>query len=81
MEEKHQALGYQVVDDPQVQGSGEEGDDLPSSTSVDLDSLSLERSRSPPGSMKLQRQKNFEEDQSSQLRNETDNMCYQNVDK
>ncbi|KAM1682058.1 hypothetical protein ACFX2K_039519 [Malus domestica] len=68
MEEKHQALGYQVVDDPQVQGSGEEGDDLPSSTSVDLDSLSLERSRSPPGSMKLQRQKNFEEDQSSQLR-------------
>lgn len=63
MEEKRQAFGYQVVDDLQVQGSGEpwepnsEGDDLPSRTSVGLDSLSLERSCSPPGSMKLQRQR------------------------
>lgn len=70
IEEKHQACGLQVVDNPQVHGNGEawesysQGDDLPSSNSIP-DSLSLERSSTPSGSMELQNQKSAEEDRYS----------------
>ncbi|CAL2261832.1 unnamed protein product [Prunus armeniaca] len=73
IKEKHQAFGYQVVDDPQVHISREaresysEGDDLQSSNSSVPDSLSLEGSGTPLGSMLLQHEKNFEKDQSSQV--------------
>ncbi|CAN6714096.1 unnamed protein product [Malus baccata var. baccata] len=74
IEEKHQEfVCHQVVDDdPQVHGNGEawesnsQGDDLPSSNSIP-DSLSLERSSTPSGSMELQHQRSFEEDRSSQV--------------
>lgn len=72
IKEKHQAFGYQV-DDPQVHVSREaresysEGDDLQSSNSSVPDSLSLEGSCTPLGSMLLQHEKNFDKDQSSQV--------------
>ncbi|KAK9926047.1 hypothetical protein M0R45_023301 [Rubus argutus] len=73
VEEKHSACSQQVVDEsPQVDGNGEawenysQEDDFPTSNSIP-DSLSLERSCTPPGSMELQHQKNFEEDRSSQV--------------
>ncbi|KAM1398048.1 hypothetical protein ACFX2I_015556 [Malus domestica] len=70
IEEKHEECVHQVVDDPQVHGNGEawesnsQGDDLPRSNSIP-DSLSLERSSTPSGSMELQNQSSFEEDRSS----------------
>ncbi|KAH0975747.1 hypothetical protein GBA52_017646 [Prunus armeniaca] len=70
IKEKHQAFGYQVVDDPQIHISREaresysEGDDLQSSNSSVPDSLSLEGSGTPLGSMLLEHEKNFEKDQS-----------------
>ncbi|ONI08736.1 hypothetical protein PRUPE_5G197900 [Prunus persica] len=73
IKEKHQAFGCQVVDDPQVHVSREaqesysEGDDLQGSNSSVPDSLSLEGSCTPLGSMLLQHEKNFEKDQSSQV--------------
>ncbi|BFG32813.1 hypothetical protein CerSpe_190870 [Prunus speciosa] len=73
IKEKHQAFAYQVVDDPQVhvsreaQESNSEGDDLQSSNSSVPDSLSLEGSCTPLGSMLLRHEKNFEKDQSSQV--------------
>lgn len=73
VEEKHSACSQQVVDEsPQVDGNGEawenysQEDDFPTSNSIP-DSLSLERSGTPPGSMELQHQKKFEEDRSSQV--------------
>ncbi|KAB2633552.1 two-component response regulator-like APRR1 [Pyrus ussuriensis x Pyrus communis] len=70
IEEEHQeCVSHQVVDDdPQVHGNGEawesnsQGDDLPSGNSIP-DSLSLERSSTPSGSMELQHQRSFEEGQ------------------
>ncbi|KAI5330121.1 hypothetical protein L3X38_029518 [Prunus dulcis] len=73
IKEKHQAFGCQVVDDPQVhisreaQESYSEGDDLQSSNSSVPDSLSLEGSCTPLGTMLLQHENIFEKDQSSQV--------------
>ncbi|XP_004299333.1 PREDICTED: two-component response regulator-like APRR1 [Fragaria vesca subsp. vesca] len=72
VEETHPACKQVVDESPQVDGNGEawesysQEDDFPTSNSIP-DSLSLERSCTPPGSMELQHQKNNEEDRSSQV--------------
>ncbi|XP_040366650.1 two-component response regulator-like APRR1 isoform X1 [Rosa chinensis] len=73
VEGKHPACSQQMVDESlQVDGNGEawesysQEDDFPTSNSIP-DSLSLERSCTPPGSMELQHRKNHAEDRSSQV--------------
>ncbi|XP_022738610.1 two-component response regulator-like APRR1 isoform X2 [Durio zibethinus] len=72
IEENLPESGQQVVNDAQVQENGEawencsQGDDFPSSSSIP-DSLSVERSSTPPVSMEFSRQRNFKEDKFSQV--------------
>ncbi|XWS60503.1 hypothetical protein CRYUN_Cryun07bG0041600 [Craigia yunnanensis] len=73
IEENLLRSGQQVVnDDTQVHESGEtwencsQGDDFPSSSSI-RDSLSLERSSTPPVSMEFSQQRNSKEDKFSQV--------------
>ncbi|XP_050375675.1 two-component response regulator-like APRR1 [Argentina anserina] len=73
VEEKQPAFSQQVVQESsQADGNGEawesysQEDEFPTSNSIP-DSLSVERSCTPPGSMELQHQKNNEEDRSSQV--------------
>ncbi|XVE54762.1 hypothetical protein DITRI_Ditri03aG0107700 [Diplodiscus trichospermus] len=80
IEENLQQCGQQVVTDTQVHGNGEawencsQGDDFPSSSSIP-DSVSVERSCTPPVSMEFSQQGSFKEDKFSQVlvpsRNET----------
>ncbi|EXB38554.1 Two-component response regulator-like protein [Morus notabilis] len=70
LEEKRQAFGNPVVEDTQVHENGEvwesysQGDDLPSSTSIP-DSLSMERSCTPPAPRELPNENNFMKDRFS----------------
>lgn len=70
LEEKRQAFGNPVVEDTQVHENGEawesysQGDDLPSSTSIP-DSLSMERSCTPPAPRELANENNFMKDRFS----------------
>ncbi|XP_030473568.1 two-component response regulator-like APRR1 isoform X2 [Syzygium oleosum] len=72
MEEKDQAGDVQAVYDPQAHENGEAweksslGDDFPSGSSVP-DSLSLERSCTPPGSADFPQQRNFMEERVPQM--------------
>ncbi|KAK6249999.1 Signal transduction response regulator [Theobroma cacao] len=72
IEENLQQSGQQVVNDVQVHENGEawenrsQGDDFPSSSSIP-DSLSLERSSTPPVSMEFSQQRNFKEEKLSQV--------------
>ncbi|XWS37324.1 hypothetical protein CRYUN_Cryun19dG0033200 [Craigia yunnanensis] len=72
IEENLQQSGQQVVNDTQVHENGEAwenyspGDDFPSSGSIP-DSLSVERSSTPPVSMEFSQQWNFKEDKFSQV--------------
>lgn len=72
MGEKHQACVQQVVDHPQINENGEawesysQGDDFPSSSSM-LDSLSIERSCTPPTSMELPQQRDLKDERFSQV--------------
>ncbi|XP_048329593.2 two-component response regulator-like APRR1 isoform X2 [Ziziphus jujuba] len=69
---KHQELDNQALDDPHVHENGEaresysQGDDLPSSSSLP-DSLSMERSCTPPELTKFVHEKNFREDKFSHV--------------
>ncbi|XVE56892.1 hypothetical protein DITRI_Ditri04bG0046900 [Diplodiscus trichospermus] len=70
--EENILLSDQLVNDTQVHENGEarencsQGDDFPSSSST-RDSLSLERSSTPPVSREFSQQRNFKEDNFSQL--------------
>ena len=72
IEENLQQSGQQVVNDTQVHENGEawenysQGDDFPSSSSIP-DSLSVEKSSTPPVSMEFSQQWNFKEDKFSQV--------------
>lgn len=72
MEEKNQAEDEQAVYDPQAHENGEVweksslGDEFPSGSSVP-DSLSLERSCTPPGSADFPQQRNFMEERAPQM--------------
>uniref|UniRef100_A0A2N9G3F9 Two-component response regulator-like APRR1 n=1 Tax=Fagus sylvatica TaxID=28930 RepID=A0A2N9G3F9_FAGSY len=72
MGEKHQACVQQVVDHPQINENGEawesysQGDNFPSSSSM-LDSLSIERSCTPPTSMELPQQRDLKDERFSQV--------------
>jgi pseudo-response regulator 1 len=72
MGEKHQECSEQVVTDPQIHENGEAGescspgDDLPSSNSIP-DSLSIERSCTPPASVELPQQRDFKDGKFSQV--------------
>lgn len=68
----HQQCDNQVIDDPQVHENGEaresysQGGDLPSNSGFP-DSLSMERSCTPPVFTELQHEKNFKEENFSQV--------------
>ncbi|TXG51704.1 hypothetical protein EZV62_024228 [Acer yangbiense] len=82
MEEKCQPCIQQIVSNTQVHENGEawenysQGDDFPSSSSVP-DSLSMEKSSTPPVSVEFPQQRNFKDEKFSQAhvpaRNETQN--------
>ncbi|KAI9174019.1 hypothetical protein LWI28_010418 [Acer negundo] len=82
MEEKCQPCIQQIVSDTQVHENGEawenysQGDDFPSSSSVP-DSLSMEKSSTPPLSVEFPQERNFKDEKFSQAhvppRNETQN--------
>lgn len=72
MGEKHQECSEQVVTDPQIHENGEagesysQGDEFPSSNSIP-DSLSMERSCTPPASVLLPQQRDFKDEKFSQV--------------
>jgi pseudo-response regulator 1 len=72
MGEKHQECSDQVVTDPQIHENGEagesysQGDEFPSSNSIP-DSLSMERSCTPPASVELPQQRDFKDEKFSQV--------------
>ncbi|XP_059441554.1 two-component response regulator-like APRR1 [Corylus avellana] len=73
MGKKHQECSEQVVTDPQIHENGGEagesyspGDDFPSSNSIP-DSLSMERSCTPPASVELPQQRDFKDEKFSQV--------------
>ena len=72
LNEKHQACGNPVVVDTRIQENGEawesysQGDDIPSSTSA-LDSLSMERSCTPPAQRELPNENNFPKERFSNV--------------
>ncbi|KAK3169107.1 hypothetical protein Dsin_000099 [Dipteronia sinensis] len=82
MEEKCQPCIQQIASDTQVHENGEawenysQGDDFPSSSSVP-DSLSMEKSSTPPVSVEFPQQRSFKDEKFSQAhvppRNETQN--------
>ncbi|KAK2655497.1 hypothetical protein Ddye_008549 [Dipteronia dyeriana] len=82
MEVKCQPCIQQIVSDTQVHGNGEawenysQGDDFPSSSSIP-DSLSMEKSSTPPVSVEFPQQRNFKDEKFSEAhvppRNETQN--------
>lgn len=72
MGENHQACVQQVVNDPQINDSGEawesysQGDEFPSSNSMP-DAFSIERSSTPPASTELPQQRDLKDERFSQV--------------